>query len=113
MNSAVIFWQGAKNESLEKWLKPPGRRFWRLGSYTLPLEGSSMTSLTSLEVKMSKIFSSFHFVFGKKQNKNKAWSQGDLPLQQYVCTARLSKLDSEAVIFYSAYQNIMPKTLHV
>ena len=57
---------------------------------------------------MSEIFSSFHFVFGKKQNKNKAWSQGDLPLQQYVCTARLSKLDSPATLFKALLLTQLP-----
>ena len=37
---------------------------------------SYATSLTSFEVKMSKIFSSFHFNFQDgNQNKNKAWSR--------------------------------------
>ena len=39
-------------------------------------DGSYATSLTSFEVKMSKIFSSFHFNFQYgNQNKNKAWSR--------------------------------------
>ena len=39
-------------------------------------DGSYATSLTLFEVKMSKIFSSFHFNFQDgNQNKNKAWSR--------------------------------------